>query len=55
MVMGICDSGSSFYSVVTGKFVVAISNENNYVIASDQIYLLDEELSTEEKQKIVQF
>lgn len=55
MVMGVCDSGSSFYSIYTEKFVVAISDERNYLVASDQINMLDEELSFEEKQKIVQF
>ncbi len=55
MVMGVCDSGSSFYSIYTEKFVVAISDERIYLVASDQINMLDEELSFEEKQKIVQF
>ena len=55
MVMGVCNRGSSFYSIVTEKLVVAVSDERNYLVAYNQINMLDEELSSEEKQKIVQF
>ena len=37
------------------KFVVAVSDERDYLVAYDQINMLDEEFSSEEKQKIVQF
>ena len=53
--MGVCNRGSSFYSIVTEKLVVAVSDERNYLVAYNQINMLDEELSSEEKQKIVQF
>lgn len=54
-VMAISDTGSRFYTIVTEKFVVVISPKRNYIIASDQTELLDEELTYEEKQKIKQF
>lgn len=54
-VMAISDTGSRFYTILTEKFVVVISPKKNYIIASDQIELLDEELTYEEKQKIKQF
>ena len=54
-VMAISDTGSRFYTIVTDKLVVVISPKRNYIIASDQTELLDEELTYEEKQKIKQF